>query len=591
MKFSNPLLYAVCLSAVFHWPAAAQPTSDDKLEQVEQIRLHAGELPSVTLTPDLLYRLLAAELAASQGQYDLAGQTLLDLAIETSDPRLAKRAFQFAMIDRNLARALAAARQWALLAPKDPEAVASSLALAASSGQTAGLANALWQRIDKAEDKDRAVAQASAIIGKMPDKRLALEVLEKALHPSVMGMPSAHLALSDAAWAASDPDRALKEARKAQELDPDSGLAAQRILEYGLQADPELALKETREFVQTHPDSRDVQLLFVNRLVERREFDEALRQVAIMRRNAPEDFDLLYTEAEVNIRAAHYDQARKLLEEYIAVQNQRRLSIRDKASNAMSDASDARLLLVQIAERQNNLKEAIAQLELIDDPSLRFQAQVHKAVLQARMGSLDEARRSLDRLHPRDTHERSVLALTLASIYREAGRTDTAVEVLVKADKEIPDSTEIKYDLAMLYERQGRMEDFETLMRRVIELDPNNANAYNSLGYTYADQNRKLDEAQDLLERALDLDPDNPFILDSVGWYFYRTGDYEAAIEYLKRSLSQMDSIEVVAHLGEVLWVSGRRDEAMKVWSKAASTASDNEVLQETLKRLGVKLK
>src|SRR5690606_7990701 len=99
------------------------------------------------------------------------------------------------------------------------------------------------------------------------------------------------------------------------------------------------------------------------------------------------------------------------------------------------------------------------------------------------------------------------------------------------------------------------------------------------------------DEAQDLLERALDLDPDNPFILDSVGWYFYRTGDYEAAIEYLKRSLSQMDSIEVVAHLGEVLWVSGRRDEAMKVWSKAASTASDNEVLQETLKRLGVKLK
>src|SRR3546814_18194897 len=63
-----------------------------------------------------------------------------------------------------------------------------------------------------------------------------------------------------------------------------------------------------------------------------------------------------------------------------------------------------------------------------------------------------------------------------------------------------------------------------------------NANAYNALGYTYADQNRLLDEAEDLLERALDLDPDNPYILDSVGWYLFRVGDYEAAIEYLERS-------------------------------------------------------
>src|SRR5690606_11440492 len=140
---------------------------------------------------------------------------------------------------------------------------------------------------------------------------------------------------------------------------------------------------------------------------------------------------------------------------------------------------------------------------------------------------------------------------------------DLAVEILLKADKAIPDTPEIKYDLAMLYERQGKMDLFEGLMRRVIELDPDNANAYNSLGYTYADQNRNLDEAQDLLERALDLDPDNPYILDSVGWYLYRTGDFEAAIEYLERSYKQMPSADVAAHLGEVLWVTDRRDEAV----------------------------
>src|SRR3546814_8040296 len=80
--------------------------------------------------------------------------------------------------------------------------------------------------------------------------------------------------------------------------------------------------------------------------------------------------------------------------------------------------------------------------------------------------------------------------------------------------------------------------------------------AYNALGYTYADQNRLLDEAEDLLERALDLDPDNPYILDSVGWYLFRVGDYEAAIEYLERSYRQLPTADVAAHLGEVLWAA-----------------------------------
>jgi tetratricopeptide (TPR) repeat protein len=520
----------------------------------------------------------------------MASQALLQLAEETSDPRLAKRAFQFSMADRNMARALSAAREWALLSPKDPEAVASSLALAASSGETAGLASALWERIEKAEDKEQAIAQTSAIVAKMPDKELALEVLEKALHASVRTLPVSHLALSDAAWAASNPYRAVDEAHKALALDPDMEPAAQRILEYGMKVDPDAAIAQASSFLKKHPEARKLQLMLVNRLVERQDFDAALEQVAQMRRNAPEDFDLLYTEAEVNIRAQRYDRATALLSQYISVQTQRRESINDEATSAQADASDARLLLVQIAEKQNRLGDAISQLDKIDDPSIAFQAQVHKAVLQARLGDLNGARATIDRLKPSDDHERSVVALTLSSIYREAGRTDKAVEILTQADKDMPDTTEIKYDLAMLYERQGRMDEFEKLMKRVIELDPDNANAYNSLGYTYADQNRNLDEAQDLLERALDLDPDSPYILDSVGWYLYRTKDYEAAIEYLERSYRMMPTAEVAAHLGEVLWAVDRREEALRIWREGHSKEPGNEILMKTLQRLGVSL-
>lgn len=589
MKRSASLLSVLSVLALSATPAlthaqAPQPIIDN----VETIHLRPGQLPAVTLTRDILYRLLVAELSAHRGDYGQAAELYIALASETLDPRLAQRGFQAAMVSRDMGLAYQAATQWAGLAPDDPEAVASSLALAATSGHTSGLATALVDRIKTADDKEQAIIQASGIVSKMSDKRIALEVLEKALQPDVRDLPIARLALADAAWAALDSYRALKEARAALALDPDSEPAAQRVLEYGLQVDPEAVIAETEQWLAHHPDARRLELMLVSRLVDRRDYDGALKHVQRMRGQAPEDFDLLYTEAEIQVRAENFPQAKALLNEYISVQNQRRQSLDDSVTNAVADASDARLLLVRIAEQESDYQEAVAQLDLIDDPSLRFQAQVHKAVLQARGGHVAQARKTIDSLSPRDDRERSVAVLTLASIYREAGRTDTAVDLLVKADKELPDTPEIKYDLAMLYERQGRMDDFEMLMQRVIELSPENANAYNALGYTYADQNRNLDEAHDLLERALELEPDNPYILDSVGWYFYRVDDIEAAVEYLQRAYRELQDAEVAAHLGEVLWASRQQDEARRVWREGFERDPENETLVETLQRFGV---
>ncbi len=179
--------------------------------------------------------------------------------------------------------------------------------------------------------------------------------------------------------------------------------------------------------------------------------------------------------------------------------------------------------------------------------------------------------------------------LTRASILREAGRTDQAVQVLERSDKELPDTPEIKYDLAMLYAAQGRYNELEPLLRQVIDLQPHNANAYNALGYTFADTNRNLDEAQDLLEQALELEPDNPYILDSVGWYLYRVGDYQASVEYLMRAYERMPDPEVAAHLGEVLWMKGRRAEATEVWLKALKDNPTNHGLERVMERFGVK--
>lgn len=576
----------LCLQfpAVMHAAQAAGPA-----QHVEQIHLRAGEPPAINLSAELLYRILASEFAAQRGRYDIASQDYLDLAKDTSDPRLAKKAFQLAIVDRNMRRAQLAAQEWAFLAPGDPEAVASSLALAASNGQTAGMALALRERIAKAGDKSLAIGQALGIVSKLNDKKVALEILDQALESNVRDLPVAHLALSDAAWAAGDVNRALAEANHALVLDPNSEPAAQRVLEYGMKDDPVVALRSAYAFIDAHPDARKLQLLLASHLVDRKDFDGALALVRRMRQASPEDFDLLYTEAEVDFRAERYEQAKVLLNEYINVQTQRRQSIADKASNAASDASDARLLLVKIAEKQEDLNEAIRQLGLIDDPTLVFQARVHQAVLQGRLGNIPQARKIIDGLKTTNRQEQTVKALTMASIYRDAGRTDLAVDLLVKADKSMPNSSEIKYDLGMLYERQGKYDDFEKMMRRVIELEPDNANAYNSLGYTLVEQNTRLDEAQDLLEKALQLEPDSPFILDSVGWYFYRTNDLPAALEYLQRSYDLMPLGDVAAHLGEVLWKLNRHEDARRVWRTGMEKEPGNEALLKTLERFKVK--
>ncbi|NLJ61881.1 MAG: tetratricopeptide repeat protein, partial [Alcaligenaceae bacterium] len=103
------------------------------------------------------------------------------------------------------------------------------------------------------------------------------------------------------------------------------------------------------------------------------------------------------------------------------------------------------------------------------------------------------------------------------------------------------------------------------------------------------DQNKNLDEAQGLLEQALELEPDNPYILDSVGWYLYRVGDYQAALEYLMRSYERLPDPEVAAHLGEVLWMKGRQDEAIATWRRAWDTENPNYTLERTMQRFGVK--
>jgi Flp pilus assembly protein TadD len=126
----------------------------------------------------------------------------------------------------------------------------------------------------------------------------------------------------------------------------------------------------------------------------------------------------------------------------------------------------------------------------------------------------------------------------------------------------------------------------ESNLRKLIQVRPDHAHAYNALGYSFADRNMRLPEARKLVEKALELSPEDYFIIDSLGWVQYREGNLKAAVDTLRRAYAGRPDAEIGAHLGEVLWVSGRRDEADKVWQESLKSAPDNETLQKTIKRL-----
>jgi Flp pilus assembly protein TadD len=138
----------------------------------------------------------------------------------------------------------------------------------------------------------------------------------------------------------------------------------------------------------------------------------------------------------------------------------------------------------------------------------------------------------------------------------------------------------------MSAEKLGKLDVMEADLRRVIVLRPDDAQAYNALGYTLADHATRLAEALTLLEKALKLAPEDPYILDSMGWAQYRSNDLARAQEYLERAYKARPDPEIAAHLGEVLWVRGQRDEAGKLWQTSLQTHPQNEVLLETLQRL-----
>lgn len=159
----------------------------------------------------------------------------------------------------------------------------------------------------------------------------------------------------------------------------------------------------------------------------------------------------------------------------------------------------------------------------------------------------------------------------------EGGNPARAITILEGAARLFPRDTATQFALADMYSEANRGADAERVLRQLLQVEPDNANALNYLGYLLANANRQLDEAVRLIQRALDADPGNPSFLDSLGWAYYRRGDFEQAEKYLAPAAERLPSNSVIQdHFGDVLAGRGRLQDAIAAWTRALDGDGDD---------------
>lgn len=180
----------------------------------------------------------------------------------------------------------------------------------------------------------------------------------------------------------------------------------------------------------------------------------------------------------------------------------------------------------------------------------------------------------------------------LAIALREAKQPQTAVITFEEALREAElSSSEIVnarfyFDYAATAEQAGLYDKAADLFKKSIAIDPASAaEAYNYLGFMWADHNMHLDEAEDMIRRALDLDPNNGAYLDSQGWLYYRKGKFDQALETLLRALQNLPKPDatVLEHTGDTCAKLNRAARALDYWEKAVLLDPTNKKLAEKI--------
>ena len=526
--------------------------------------------PEIELTEDMLYKLLVAEIAGQRGHLDISVKNYLDLARSTRDPEIASRATRIAVYARDDEAAYSAAEIWLEL---DPDNIDAHQVMAVMAVRKSDLESAMvhfrYIMNNSAEVIDQKLWVIANLLSKEQDQQVAIQVMDK-LMEGHQDDPDALYAYAHVMSRLDQDDKSLEILEKVLGIVPDNtnaNISYVSLLQK--QGRTSEALEWLQQSLDKHEDNFNLRLFYARLLTDEKRFDDARRQFEILATEAPNNTDVLYALGLLYLQANRMDESRIYFE---------------RLSKLGERPDEVNYYLGRIAEEQTDYETAMSWYQNVQEGNNYFDAQIRIALLLAKTDGIDDARQHLQAIKVENQDQKIVLIQAEGELLTDEKRYAEALAVYSDALKNNPDP-DLLYSRAMLAEKMDRLDILEQDLKKILEQDPNHAQALNALGYTLADRTDRYEEAYTFIKKALDLKPDDFYILDSMGWVLYRLGRLDESIKYLNKALTERQDPEIAAHLGEVLWVKGDKAAARDIWEAALQQTPEDTRLLDVIKR------
>jgi tetratricopeptide (TPR) repeat protein len=178
------------------------------------------------------------------------------------------------------------------------------------------------------------------------------------------------------------------------------------------------------------------------------------------------------------------------------------------------------------------------------------------------------------------------LYLNLASLYEALNKSGDGLDFLFENEKLFPAEPRYHFRIGVLLDKVGKRAESIERMKRVLALNPKDAQALNYLGYTYAEMGINLDEALKHLKLAVEIRPNDAFILDSLGWVYFKLKRYDDAVRLLEDAVSLVhDDSTITEHLGDAYAARREFKKALKQYRKAQEIDPERKDLAEKIRK------
>lgn len=507
-----------------------------------------------------------------RGYLPQAAEDYYELALETGDIGIIRRAVEFASATGNNDALLQLAELWLQL---EPDALDPHLIVGYDLLDQALYVRAmphLDQVLTLGGNVDFTAMSARTFSLDNRQRNIIADELESMLtrHPDEATL---YYALAQIYDQSGDPTGARNMLDIATERfgdNPRTALIEAQLLQNAGQADAAEAL--LGETVAQYPRHRLLRYNYAQTLVQNENLPEAAVQFTELLRLAPGDMETLYSLALINLELEDYDSALEQLRALL---------------DAGHRTNEANFYVGVILESREQLSEALYHYQQLGPRSNAFlSAQRQIMRLFVALEQFDEATRWRRQLSADTADLGPILPALQAEALINAAYQDRAAAVLDEALTQFPDNIDLLFARTLLSEQQNNMQKAERDLRHIIRLQPDNARALNHLGYALTVRTDRYQEALELIQRAIEISPDDPAIIDSLAWAQYKLGRLDEALANLRAAYAAFPDAEVAAHLGEVLWAMGEQDEAMAIWREALTRQPDSEHIRDTMDRL-----